>query len=59
MLTQDRDKLRMEVSEPEYTILETPELHVSSPQNPVEEIWKITVHPEGKVDHTRIDIPFK
>ena len=54
MLTQNGDKLRMEVLEPENAILEVHEIQLPSPQNPIHGIRKITVCPEGKVKSTRI-----
>jgi hypothetical protein len=58
VLSQNGDKLRIEVLEPEDAILETHEIQVIPPQNPIKGIWKITVRFERKVDSTRIVVRF-
>jgi hypothetical protein len=57
-LTQNGDKLRMEVLEPENAILEVHEVQIPPPQNPIQGIWKIIVRPEGEVKSTRIVVRF-
>ena len=58
LLTQNGDKLRMEIIEPEYAILEACEVQVPPPQNPIKDIRKITVSTEGKVDSIQIVVRF-
>ncbi len=58
LLTQNGEKLRMEVLEPENAILEVHEVQILPPQNPIKDIRKITVRPERKVNSTRIVVRF-
>jgi hypothetical protein len=58
VLTQNEDKLRMEVLEPENAILEVHEVQIPPPQNPIQGIWKITVRPEREIKSTRIVVRF-
>ena len=57
-LTQNGDKLHMEVLEPENAVLEVHEVQIPPPQNPIQGIRKITVRPERKVRSTRIVVRF-
>jgi hypothetical protein len=57
-LSQNGDKLRLEVLEPEEAILESHEVQIPPPQNPGKDIRKIKVCPQQKVTSTRIVIRF-
>jgi hypothetical protein len=57
-LTQNGDKLRMEVLQPEEAILESHEVQIPPPQNPIKDIRKIKVRLKQKVTSTRIVVRF-